>query len=199
MDTLEIRRALDDEPTVWAFVPFSTWNRGPIGVWTSRNAAVGWIAKWEASGVLRRYVLNESMAETNLRFGVLRESPTSTRRSLELRGAESIDAEYFEDGMQLGRDGMYPCHCCGYLTVGDHPMGGTFFICPVCNWEDDFSRAGWAADTGSGPNACGLTEARENFEKIGVCQPGAHGRPPMPHEMPRQLRPLRSWDFEAGT
>jgi hypothetical protein len=29
-----------------------------------------------------------------------------------------------------------PCPCCGYLTFDEKPPG-TFFICPVCAWEDD--------------------------------------------------------------
>jgi hypothetical protein len=29
----------------------------------------------------------------------------------------------------------YPCPGCGFLVLGE-PPGGTFSICPVCDWED---------------------------------------------------------------
>lgn len=31
---------------------------------------------------------------------------------------------------------MYPCLCCGNLTLSE-PGPGTFDICPECGWEDD--------------------------------------------------------------
>lgn len=72
------------------------------------------------------------------------------------------------------------CPCCGYYTF-INGLGGTYDICPVCFWEDDITDY-------SNPEACtganhvnSLIEARENFQKYGVCEP----------EMKRYVRPPR--------
>jgi hypothetical protein len=31
---------------------------------------------------------------------------------------------------------LYPCPCCGYLTLSEKPQG-TYLVCPICFWEDD--------------------------------------------------------------
>lgn len=61
---------------------------------------------------------------------------------------------------------MFPCPCCGYLTIGEEPPG-TFEICPVCFWEDDnvqFEDPSYAG----GANSVSLNQARENFKLFGA-------------------------------
>jgi hypothetical protein len=61
--------------------------------------------------------------------------------------------------------GMYPCPCCGYKTVSS-PDGGTFEICPVCNWEDCHLQRD-DPDYDGGPNGISLREAQQNFLTYG--------------------------------
>ena len=61
---------------------------------------------------------------------------------------------------------MYPCPCCGFLTLseGTHE---TFEICPICNWEDDdvqFKNP----DFQGGANSESLNEAKRNYKKFGA-------------------------------
>ncbi len=61
---------------------------------------------------------------------------------------------------------MFPCPCCGYLTIGEEPPG-TFEICPVCFWEDDnvqFEDPNYAGAA----NSVSLNQARENFRLFGA-------------------------------
>jgi hypothetical protein len=60
--------------------------------------------------------------------------------------------------------GKWPCPCCGYYTM-TLPPGGTFEVCPVCDWEDDDVQFRDPAYAG-GANAESLNEAREAFEKL---------------------------------
>lgn len=62
------------------------------------------------------------------------------------------------------RERGYPCPCCRYLTRSE-PNYGTFEICPVCNWEDDYVQFN-DPDFKGGANEESLTEARENFRKF---------------------------------
>jgi hypothetical protein len=59
----------------------------------------------------------------------------------------------------------YSCPCCGYLTLDDKP--GSFDICPVCYWEDDNIQRN-DSDYKGGANGISLTEARENYKKMGA-------------------------------
>jgi hypothetical protein len=72
----------------------------------------------------------------------------------------------------------YPCRCCGYLTLKELPPG-TYEICPVCFWEDEWGTQG-------GANAASLAEARENFRRFGACAEGERDfvRSPRPEETP---------------
>ena len=36
---------------------------------------------------------------------------------------------------------LNPCPCCGYLVFDEPP--GSYAICPVCGWEDDFVQLQW--------------------------------------------------------
>ncbi|MFN3326555.1 MAG: CPCC family cysteine-rich protein [Bryobacteraceae bacterium] len=79
---------------------------------------------------------------------------------------------------------MYPCPCCGYLTIGEQPPG-TFEICAVCGWEDDnvqFEDPNYAG----GANKVSLNQARQNFATFGAKSQEAVKwvRKPLPEELP---------------
>jgi len=60
----------------------------------------------------------------------------------------------------------HPCPCCGCRTLPEAPPG-TFYICPVCGWEDDavqFSDQNFSG----GANSVSLAEARRNYSKFGA-------------------------------
>jgi ribonuclease HII len=78
----------------------------------------------------------------------------------------------------------YACPCCGYLTLAAEPPG-TQAICEVCQWEDDQHQFEEPAFEG-GANAPSLTQARSNYQKIGVSDPhfAGNGRLPRPEEKP---------------
>ena len=61
-------------------------------------------------------------------------------------------------------DKCYPCPCCGFLTrsESDH---GTFEICPICGWEDDYVQFN-DPDYRGGANRESLNEARENYNTL---------------------------------
>ena len=60
----------------------------------------------------------------------------------------------------------YPCPCCNFLTFEECP-DGTFYICPVCFWEDDMVQNNDPLFVG-GANGISLQEARTNFQKWGA-------------------------------
>lgn len=78
----------------------------------------------------------------------------------------------------------FACPCCGFLTFEERPPG-TYDICPVCFWEDDFVQF---KDPTSccGANGVSLEEARENFERFGVSEERFKHlvRLPTPDEIP---------------
>jgi len=80
------------------------------------------------------------------------------------------------------RGSGFPCLCCGYLTLPDKPPG-TFFICPVCRWEDDNVQAEDVNRRG-GANRVSLREAQANFRRYSKSDPDRRGevRPPLPPE-----------------
>jgi hypothetical protein len=74
--------------------------------------------------------------------------------------------------------GPYRCPCCRKRTLAER---GGFEICAVCFWEDDGQDDHDADVVRGGPNgALSLTEARENYLRIGACEDRAlsHVRPP---------------------
>lgn len=62
---------------------------------------------------------------------------------------------------------MYPCVCCGHLTIPEQP--GSYFICPICFWEDDVSQLRWPTMSG-GANDVSLIEGQANFREFGSCK-----------------------------
>lgn len=76
----------------------------------------------------------------------------------------------------------YRCPCCYYKTLESR---GSYEICPVCFWEDDGQDDHGADIVLGGPNhGLSLTEARDNFWKIGACDESIFEftRPPLPEE-----------------
>jgi hypothetical protein len=64
--------------------------------------------------------------------------------------------------------GRFPCACCGYFTLPEAPSG-TYFICPVCFWEDDPLQFDDSAYEG-GANVISLDEARRNYAEFGASE-----------------------------
>lgn len=67
------------------------------------------------------------------------------------------------------QEGLFPCPCCEWLTLGEQPPG-TFLVCNVCGWEDDdtqFDRS----DLPLGANQVSLQKARENYAEHGISDP----------------------------
>ncbi|MHC1747461.1 MAG: CPCC family cysteine-rich protein [Cellulosilyticaceae bacterium] len=60
------------------------------------------------------------------------------------------------------------CPCCGYYTFSDKP-NGTYDICPVCFWEDDYIQLHDPNFQG-GANIVSLNQARQNYISFGACQ-----------------------------
>lgn len=56
--------------------------------------------------------------------------------------------------------GIFPCPCCGYLSIGAPP--GSYQICKVCGWEDDGSQLSFPLE-GGGANEMCLLEAQIEF------------------------------------
>ena len=79
---------------------------------------------------------------------------------------------------------MYPCPCCGNVTLSERPPG-TFEICPLCRWEDDEAQFRDPEMRG-GANDASLEQARLNFEEIGASAPEFVDdvRKPKPEELP---------------
>ncbi len=81
--------------------------------------------------------------------------------------------------------GVYPCPCCGYLTLPVPREDALAYICPVCFWENDVFDP--AEDAPSDENG-GMTlrEGRENYRRYGAVRPdlAQYTRPPRPEERP---------------
>jgi hypothetical protein len=86
--------------------------------------------------------------------------------------------------LNTGREANYSCPCCSYLTFGEKPPG-TYLICPVCGWEDDFVQFDDPTYKG-GANSVSLIEAKENFSKFGAAtqSKAKSTRPPKDDEIP---------------
>ncbi|MFD3443217.1 CPCC family cysteine-rich protein [Microbacteriaceae bacterium 4G12] len=57
---------------------------------------------------------------------------------------------------------MYPCPCCGSLTLEEAP--GSYEICGVCGWEDDHAQLRWPTLAG-GADAVSLIQAQRLLMK----------------------------------
>ena len=62
-------------------------------------------------------------------------------------------------------ENMYPCPCCGYLSLPEELDDRAYDICPVCFWEYD----GIEEDEKySSPNHMTLGEGKSNYQLLGV-------------------------------
>lgn len=86
----------------------------------------------------------------------------------------------------MAETGSFPCPCCGCLTLPEPPPN-TFFICPVCFWEDDGVQLDDPSYTG-GANRVSLAGARANFRAFGAIDEASRAlvRAPSPDEIPSQ-------------
>ncbi|WP_312166987.1 CPCC family cysteine-rich protein [Phenylobacterium sp.] len=83
------------------------------------------------------------------------------------------------------RTPSWPCACCGCATLKFSPWEDGHEGCPVCCWTDDQVQSRDPNFPG-GANDVSLSEARENYRKLGVSDPQwiAYARPPRPDETP---------------
>ena len=80
---------------------------------------------------------------------------------------------------------QYPCPCCGFYTRSEAGFG-TFDICPICGWEDDFFQAN-NPDNPSGANHISLNQARENYKKYGYCCERMRKRVRLPNNSEKKI------------
>ncbi|HWE61551.1 MAG TPA: CPCC family cysteine-rich protein [Chloroflexota bacterium] len=82
----------------------------------------------------------------------------------------------------------FPCPCCGFLTLSRAPPG-TYELCPICYWEDDFVQFNDPEYRG-GANRESLAEARQNFAAFGAIAETWRRcvRPPRADEYPPPMR-----------
>ena len=78
----------------------------------------------------------------------------------------------------------YKCECCGNFTLPEQ-SSGTYYICKVCFWEDDYVQL-QDPDYAGGANECSLNQGRENYKKFGACEERLieFARKPYPEELP---------------
>ena len=84
-------------------------------------------------------------------------------------------------------DDLFPCPCCGNLTLRYPRQNAVAFICPVCFWENDVFDPG-EDDPSDENGGMTLREGRENFREYGAVRPDlvCHARPPLPGEIPKK-------------
>lgn len=98
--------------------------------------------------------------------------------------------------------GLFPCPCCGNLTLRYPRQNAVAFICPVCFWENDVFDPG-EDDPSDENSGLILRQGRENYKRRGAVREDlvCHTRPPLPEEIPPEIpdtiRPARETDFPA--
>ncbi|MBW4600813.1 MAG: hypothetical protein KME29_14735 [Calothrix sp. FI2-JRJ7] len=65
--------------------------------------------------------------------------------------------------MEIKINKLYPCPCCGYLTLESQPPGTNLF-CPICFWVDEAENSNWI-----GNRFLSLRQAQLNFIEFGAC------------------------------
>lgn len=86
------------------------------------------------------------------------------------------------DCSKLSQDELnaLPCVCCGN-PLGTPPSSDTYWICPVCDWEEESFQFKYPW-SGGGPNGDSLWEARRNFRFTGSVYHAEKSRPFKPEE-----------------
>lgn len=79
---------------------------------------------------------------------------------------------------------LYPCPCCGYMTLYEQPPG-TYLVCPICFWEDRGT-------------PYGLSNAQRNFLEFGAVDRRWLGQVRSPTEQDRRIPNWRSLDAWAA-
>lgn len=100
------------------------------------------------------------------------------------------------DALRGEDDAMYPCPCCGYLTMTFRDRG-SFEICEVCGWEDDNVQFTDPDFTG-GANKPSLREARQNYLRMGASDASRLGRVRAPRRAEIPPRPGRDKGLDRG-
>ena len=100
------------------------------------------------------------------------------------------------------KPGLFPCPCCGNLTLPYPPQNAVAFICPVCFWENDVFDPG-ENDPSDENGGMTLRQGRENYKRRGAVREDLvrHARAPLPGEIPPEIpdtiRSARESDFPA--
>ena len=86
--------------------------------------------------------------------------------------------------------GIYPCPCCGYLTLPVPRKEALACICPVCFWENDVFDPG-EDDPSDENRGMTLRQGRENYRRWGAMHQDFLRlvRPPRPSEFPPPADP----------
>jgi hypothetical protein len=102
----------------------------------------------DTSGVSERFIVGETVVvrlsngtRPRVRLCEIVDTPSAERSEWTVRLEDGSTAAVASASL-LERAVLvrYPCPCCGYLTIVsfDHGPPGTYAICPVCRWEDDY-------------------------------------------------------------
>jgi hypothetical protein len=91
---------------------------------------------------------------------------------------------------------LYLCPCCRYPTLSER---GQYFICELCNWEDDGQDDPHADEAWGGPNgAYSLSEARANFQRYLIMyDPAEQQRRGVDSALERQAKQAIMTAFDA--
>ncbi|WP_158632999.1 DUF6714 family protein [Dulcicalothrix desertica] len=65
--------------------------------------------------------------------------------------------------MEIKTNKLYPCPCCGYLTLESQHRSTNLF-CPICFWVDEADNSNWV-----GNRFLSLRQAQLNFIEFGAC------------------------------
>lgn len=68
---------------------------------------------------------------------------------------------------ERAKNKLYACPCCGYATLFEPE---NYFICEICNWEDDGQDDPDHERNYGGPNHVSLKEGRRNYIIFGAAE-----------------------------